>query len=253
LTFPYSNNRQGDLQRMTKGQTPTSAEIRDDLINTLRMNLVGPWPDGPNQNEVLRSKPSSWYLTGFLVSQLAPLEEKCSPTAAEELDEQVGTDEAGEGEEEDQPEAAAQTRSFYPSSIGLSFLVGPAAQRLDFTATWGEYRHDAAPTSGGRPHTVWIRKPRREENSVGLSTLPEGVSSFPLPSEPQIHLTLVSRTFDADGNHSVNIPKGSRVISAFLVNNRFVPGEYGDEATLFQARLSVACADGFVARPNLRG
>jgi hypothetical protein len=238
---------------MPKGPNPTSAEIRDDLIKTLRMNLVGPWPEGPNQIEVLRSKPSSWYLTGFLVSQLAPVEEKCSPTAAEELEQLADADEAGEGEEEDQPEAAAQTRSFYPSSIGLSFLVGPDAKSLAFTATWGEYRHESAATSGGRPHTVWIRMPRREEKSIDLTSLPEGVSSFPLPSEPQIDLTLVSRTFDADGHHAVDIPQGSRVISAFLVNNRFVLGEYGDEATLFQARLSVACAHGFVARPNLRG
>lgn len=230
-----------------------SAEIRDDLIETLRMNLVGPWPEGPNQHEVLRHKPSSWYLTGFLVSQNAPEEEKQSPDATEELEEQVASEGGEAGEEEDQPEKTAQGRNYYPSSMGLSFLLGPGAKSVTFTATWGEYRAGSGVTAAGKPQTLWTRKPRVGTWTLPLADIPEGATNWPLTGEPEIHITLVCRVVDLGGAQPEEIPKGSRVYSAFLVNNRLLPGEYGDESTMFQARLTVSSETGLVPRPNLRG
>ena len=44
----------------------TSVEIRNDWVDILELDLVGPRA-GSNENEVLPQAPSRWYLTGFLL------------------------------------------------------------------------------------------------------------------------------------------------------------------------------------------
>ena len=50
----------------------TSAEIRDDLIKILELDLVGPWPGHERENEILDHSPSREYLTGFIVPYEPP-------------------------------------------------------------------------------------------------------------------------------------------------------------------------------------
>ena len=46
----------------------TSAEVREELVNALQLDLVGPTPEGlGDPAERLDQAPSRWYLTGFLV------------------------------------------------------------------------------------------------------------------------------------------------------------------------------------------
>ena len=46
----------------------TSAEIRQQLVNALRMDLIGPsWDDTARRHEQLSHPPSVWYTTRFLV------------------------------------------------------------------------------------------------------------------------------------------------------------------------------------------
>ncbi len=42
-------------------------EIRSQLVDALRLDLVGPGYDSELASEVLPQAPSRWYLTGFLV------------------------------------------------------------------------------------------------------------------------------------------------------------------------------------------
>ena len=54
-----------------------SGAVRDNLVETLRIDLIGPRPsDTALQRERLRQAPSRWYLTGFLVPTDAPLEQR---------------------------------------------------------------------------------------------------------------------------------------------------------------------------------
>jgi hypothetical protein len=51
----------------------TSLEIRDTLVDALRLDLIGPSPGHALEAEVLEQHPSRWYLTGFLVPTGASL------------------------------------------------------------------------------------------------------------------------------------------------------------------------------------
>ena len=49
----------------------TSADVRAQLTQALRLDLIGPEPDEPQVSEVLSAPPSRWYLTGFLAPSSA--------------------------------------------------------------------------------------------------------------------------------------------------------------------------------------
>ena len=74
----------------------TSAEVRNKLVEALRLDLVGPGTDLGDPEEVLVQAPSRWYLTGFLVPLGAKAEQRIDETADDELDE------AGSGGETDE-------------------------------------------------------------------------------------------------------------------------------------------------------
>jgi hypothetical protein len=76
----------------------TSVEVRDQLVQTLQRDLIGPGPDDIDlQRERLDDKPSGWYVTGFL----APLPESGrdeQEELAEEGDPYFGDDIGGDAE-----------------------------------------------------------------------------------------------------------------------------------------------------------
>ena len=67
-----------------------------------------------------RIRPSNWYLTGFLIPSGTPLEQAADADENEDLDETPESAGLAEGSSEDRK---AAKRGFFPSSMGLSFLV----------------------------------------------------------------------------------------------------------------------------------
>ena len=53
---------------------PTSLEVRGQLVEALKLDLVGPWAGHAFAEEQLpsRMRPSTWYLTGFLIPSGMP-------------------------------------------------------------------------------------------------------------------------------------------------------------------------------------
>src|SRR5947209_1717898 len=60
-------------RRMTVSQT---AALRQDLLGSLRLDIIGPETAGPYEKEALPQAPSRWYLTGFLVPYEAPADQR---------------------------------------------------------------------------------------------------------------------------------------------------------------------------------
>ena len=56
------------------------------LVDALRLDLVGPENGSDLEAEVLSQAPSRWYLTGFLVPLEAGEAQKSDETAEDELD-----------------------------------------------------------------------------------------------------------------------------------------------------------------------
>jgi len=103
----------------------TSAKVRRQLVDALQLDLIGPRDGLGVADEILPQRPSSWYLSGFLVPLDADETQRGQETAYEEVDEvsdTAGSDDAAP------PEPAAARRKYLPSSIGLSRL-----QTITFT------------------------------------------------------------------------------------------------------------------------
>ncbi len=102
-----------------------SAEIREELVRVLKLDLVGPSPGDSRENEVLDRAPSREYLTGFLIPFEPPSGHAKPEVGADETEgEQIDLFSNKAATDDDQtPEGASACRAWFPSSIGISVLV----------------------------------------------------------------------------------------------------------------------------------
>ncbi|MEQ8762552.1 MAG: DISARM system helicase DrmA [Planctomycetota bacterium] len=232
----------------------TSLEVREGLVLALRLDLVGPWAGHPRATERIEGwkRPANEYLTGFLIPSGTPPERGAD---ADEDDDLGGEVPAASGlSEESNEERKAAKKGFFPSSMGLSFLVPQAAEALQVTVRWGDYELTEIAGADGEAMTVWQRHPRETEVALPLTGSAEATVQD-VPGSGGLQLHLVERPVsskDLDGH----IPQGTRSASIFLVNHRPpIPREQGepDAAFAFQTELEVRCEQPFVPRPDLRG
>ncbi|HPA20710.1 MAG TPA: DISARM system helicase DrmA [Verrucomicrobiae bacterium] len=254
-----------------------SQAVRAELVEAIKLDLVGPDNDHAFAHELLRDTPSRWYLAGFLVPTDAPIAQKTDATALDELD---GADDAGGTEDAVAPEKPAARRSLLPSSMGLSVLVRPGVKDLKAVVQWGDYHYEGAdkdaepaddpactdsaadslaeaaeeenkgaPGEGAKPARGYRREPREEVVAVRLPGPGEKPTDFPVPNGAGLVLTVTVRTVSG----SSRLPAGTRSVSVFLVNHRTADPERRYRSFAFQTRLIVGCPERFVPRPDLRG
>ena len=219
----------------------------------LRLDLVGPWHGHELASECLqrRYRPSNWYMTGFLVPASTPAEEGRGDD--DEDDEMLEVERGGANPDENAEEVRASRKSFFPSSMGLSFLVAPDAEQLDLTVHWGDYKTVTLPPKGERKETeVWRRSPRSERLEIQLSSLDEEPANFEVPGSNGLEVTVLARRFESAALGD-RLPEGTRSVSVFLVNRRDPDPVEGDVAYAFQPQLVVRSSVPFVPRPDLSG
>jgi hypothetical protein len=269
----------------------TSPQIREKLVETLQLDLVGPRNNHPFAHELLPQSPQRWYLTGYLVPQSADADHRRK--GDEEIHDVDGSGSAGD--DNDAPEAQVQV-SYLPSSLGLSVLVGPTVNSLEAIARWGDYHGEVegegettpaeideaevdqqfeeeisreegeivAEAEGmvqepGATYRAKSRKPRRgfrresREESV-LVTLDgaTGHQEWDVPNSRGLRVVASWRPLpDLSGS---GIVSGSRSVSIFLLNDRPHQCErLTYKEIVFQAELELVNASGFLGRPDLRG
>ena len=233
-----------------------ASEVRERLEEALRLNLIGPGSDDPLAEEELPGwiRPSNWYLTGFLVPRGAPPEQRADDDAE---DDSLGEVPEGAGlTEESAEELKAAKRGFFPSSIGLSFLVPPGEETLNATVRWGDYAKGEASTEldkDGKPFQVWRRTPRSVTVPLALGGT-EGTETFEVCGSGGLRLHIVRRVL-VGAALMARIPGGTRAVSVFLVNERPPPktSEQPGTEDVFQTEIEVRCERGFVGRPDPRG
>lgn len=81
----------------------TSREARTKLIETLRLDLIGPDNDHDCASELLPESPTKWYLTGYLMPTDAPEEHRFDTESLEEIGAASPAKDPGAGEEDSQP------------------------------------------------------------------------------------------------------------------------------------------------------
>lgn len=253
----------------------TAESIRRELVETLRLDLVGPSNDHAFARELLPEPPNKWYLTGFLVSSEAPVEQRTDETAAEEID--SGDDSAG-ADDTNTPDQGAARRTFLSSSMGLSVLVEPEVTKLDVIVTWGDYifeGNDDKKTSGEEesPDVAELVEPNNAEvepDSIKVAKL-RGYRRTPkeelltiqlshslskeeidVPNSNGLQVVITMRVVPTTAIGATRLPAGTRSVSIFLVNHRPVPEKQVYRAVAFQTELCLVSPQPFVPRPDLR-
>lgn len=145
----------------------TSVEVREQLVEALRLDLVGPGDGHALADERLPGwvRPSNWYLTGFLIPTGTPPERRADPNEDEDFE--LVPESAGLAEESNE-ERKATKKAYFPSSMKLSFLVTKEARDLRITVRWGDYTPAEIEGAEGKPLAVWQRRPREASLPVAL-------------------------------------------------------------------------------------
>ncbi len=220
-----------------------SVDVREKLVDALRLDLVGPAENLGDPAEVLPQSPSRWYLTGFLVPLGAESSQRADESSTEDLDQ------AGEGgglDDDVTPEPAAARQRYLPSSIGVSLLVPSNAGHLKVAVSWGDYHL--------RPESPeeWVRAARSVSVTVDLAQANEKAREIDVPTGDGLRVAYLARPVGSVATDA-GLPTGARTVSVFLVNRRTpAPDEKKDEAFAFQVQLEATCEAGFLPRPDLR-
>ena len=234
-----------DAER-NSGPPSNSVEVRERLIEALKLDLVGPWAGHELAEERLPGwvRPSNWYLTGFLIPSDTPADQKDDDDDDDDFGGEVA-EEAGLPEESSEERKAAK-KGYFPSSMGLSFLASKEAEKLHVTVRWGDYASGSIKDSDGKSTPVWQRAPCTAEVEVALAG-DDPMSEYDVPDSDGLRLHVVKRQVGTE-----QIPSGTQAVSVFLVNRR-APSEDKDSRYAFQAEIEVQSEHPFVPRPDPRG
>jgi len=229
---------------------PDSRTVRERLIETLELDLVGPWPGHELAEEKLPGwqRPSNWYLTGFLIPADTPVEAAGDDDSDDEIADVTET--AGLIEENTEERQAAK-KSYFPSSMGLSFLAPAGAGSVEVLVRWGDYTPDEIERPE-KPLPVWRRRPEERAVAVELDAAPGKPRTLAVPDSGGLELTVLVRPIGGPALEGA-VPAGTHFVSLFLVNKRAHRAANPDLAFAFQPELAVRSAAGFVPRPDLRG
>jgi hypothetical protein len=237
-------------QQLESIASTTSLEVRSKLVEALKLDLVGPWPGHALAEEQLPGwvRPSNWYLTGFLIPSGTP------PEKAGDVDEDDDLDEVPEAlglPEESTEDRKSAKKGFFPSSMGLSFLVANDARALTVTVRWGDYLPSDFAAVDGTTVATWQRTPRDEVVQLDITESGSDPTVRDVPRSGGLQVHCLVREVAA-ANLEGRLPMGTRSVSVFLVNHRIPDDASPDKAYVFQPEVEAKCDVPFVPRPDLR-
>ncbi|EXI92855.1 MAG: hypothetical protein AW12_00335 [Candidatus Accumulibacter sp. BA-94] len=222
--------------------TKTPSELRDELTDMVIRDLLGP-AGGPD--EELNQYEDHAYQR-YLVGMLAP---KGSEIAGGELDELATGD--GDDGEEGAPESGVPAGStYFPSSMGLSFVVATETKEIVVETDWGQYQRIKSAVQqnkDGNPANVW----KRQSVIAPAMVLPLKENTItPRAMHPDHPLVLLQGR--------IRSTEDGWVVTLFIVNQqeeRTRRGEPKDEVWVFQPKLRVHGTEHqpiFVQRKNAK-
>ena len=234
-------------QTTTERAAPALA-VRARLVEALHLDLVGPSAGHALVDEQLPDtlRPAVWYLTGFLIPSGTPSEDAGD---ADEEDESESVAAQTGIEQEANDDRRAAKKGYFPSSIGLTFLVPATATALMATFRWGEYALIPLDPAVEPPTKVWQRTPYSHSVTIMLTGGPQ--PALPIAGTGGMQYQVIERPIIS--GQALPLAPGTRSVSVFLINHRRPLSDVPDSAYAFQAEIDVQCQTPFVARPNLRG
>lgn len=215
----------------------TGTEFRDQLIDWLYLETVGPHYDDYEKEEFLTIKPSQLYSAGILFPHLITGESLDIESVESDSDEEITNptdlkhDGVAEHDDVDDGEIA-RANSYRPSAVGLSFIVPADATVLTVESFAATYL-SGKPVN--YPETRWIRRPiPTEKLTIDCSPVEQLTNLEPVELEPESGLTLrVLKRPAKDGTF----------VTVSLVNTNSCEWSDVDEHTFFQTGLRVSFDD----------
>ncbi|WP_166679984.1 DISARM system helicase DrmA [Kribbella pratensis] len=211
----------------------TSYEIRDEIEELLRRDLLGPWGD---EDERLPSgeRPRERYLIGML----GPRHDAKSVVAdaSDVPDTQIGIEADASDPELPEILTPQSLGRIWASSMGMAFAVPEDVDVLTVQYEWARYERRQATDEKGKITRAWEREPFAGERQIRVDG---GAKQERLPltatteHEPGVQLAATVRPRD-----------GRLVVELALINAQVEPlsGDK-DPAWLFQTKLTVTAAD----------
>ncbi|MDF1738645.1 MAG: DISARM system helicase DrmA [Verrucomicrobiales bacterium] len=235
-----------------------SRQARQDLTDTLHLDLIGP-PNGHSfERELLSETPTAWYLAGYLVPADAGDDLKVDDSAEEEID---SVPKAG-GFDDDAPvDRSAAGNNYLSSSMGMTTIVPAEAKTVTITVEWGDYIEeqlevaDDSPEDGKKKIKYGYRRsPKTSSVEISLADLdPIQQTRLDVPDskvrpgdESGLMLSCIARSVP-------HLASGCKAFTVFLVNYRSVDTDHSYRSCAFQTRFTIHCPAGLVGRPDLRG
>ena len=205
---------------------PGGAAVREELVDLLRRDLLGPH-GGPE--EEIDVRPSSRYVLGMLAP--GGQEVEC------EEDEELAQAGAGDSQDGTTEQSTPTARTRLPSSMGLSFAVGADCDAVRVTSRWGRYERAESETEVDekthKPTRVWRR------NAVEAA-----IDALPLTPGPIASIPLSDKTPKVVIEGIVREREGQRIVSLFMVNRQEEPDKLKDEKWIFQPELKIEGTNG---------
>ena len=233
----------------------TSRQARQDLTETLYLDLIGPNNGHEFERELLSETPTAWYLTGYLVPAGAADDLRLDDSVEEEIDEAP----VAGGFDDDSPvDRSASGNNYLPSSMGMTTIIPITTGRVTVTVEWGDYIEEKynEPTKDGPPKERYgyRRTPRTSSVVIEISSL-ESVSQtlLDLPDSKVRPADARGLTLSCIARPVPHLSSGCKALTVFLVNYRTTDSDHSYRSCAFQAKFTIHCPDGFVGRPDLRG
>ncbi len=217
--------------------------IRNSLAKMVVNDLLGP---AGGLEEELDQREDHVYQR-YLIGMLAP---KALELAGEEMDE-LATDESEDGEEGTAESGVPAGSTYFPSSMGMSFVVDGETKEITIETDWGRYlriKSESQVKKDGNPAPVWKR-----EHIIG-NPLTLQLKDGPVePFTPRVSQPLVVL------QGRMRLTRDGWVVTIFLINSqleRKAKNEPKDEVWVFQPKIRVHGVDGgpiFVQRKGIQG
>jgi hypothetical protein len=206
-------------------QPATPHDIRDELTIMVVNDLLG--PAGGDEEELDQREDHAYGR--YLVGLLAP---KAVRVAGEELDE-LATGQKDDAEAGTTDKATPPSDTFFPNSIGMSFVIETEAKAFIVRAEWGRYRRvksaQQVNARTGAEALVWKREKMQGDDL--LVVLKTGFFG-PLLPRPDTDPSVVVQ------GRMRQTPRGW-VVTVFLVNTQPAQERKKDEAWVFQPKVAV--------------
>jgi len=197
--------------------------VREELTEMVVNDLLGP-AGGPDEElDVREDRVRERYLVGML----AP---KATAVEAETMDE-VGVASSDDAETGVTDVSSSVHDTFFPSSMGMSFIVDPAVGEILVNTEWGKYKRTLSETQqkkDGTPALIW----KREHITGEAQTikLKDGVFG---PIAPNRTFPLICL------QGKIRRSETGWLVTLFLVNRQEEPKTKKDEAWIFQPKMKV--------------